>query len=81
MNHAPDQYGPPLPPLRQCNSNKGGGQVKAEATKRSSVTATRMTSNVNDDGNGGKKNGNGNKGWQASNSKGNNDGNDCGRQQ
>ncbi len=52
----------PSSPERQCNSNKGDRQVKAEATKMAIVTATRVVSNDDGNGDGGKSNGNGNKG-------------------
>jgi hypothetical protein len=42
--------------------NKGGGRVKAEATKRAIPTATRVASNDNGTGNSGKSDGDGNKG-------------------
>jgi hypothetical protein len=51
------------PPLEQWrNSNKGGRQVKAEATKRAIATATRVASNDNGNGDGGKSNGNSDEG-------------------
>jgi hypothetical protein len=40
----------------------GGGQVKAEATKRAIAMATRVASNDNGNGDGGKSNGDSNKG-------------------
>jgi hypothetical protein len=48
-----------LPSPSKCrhNSNKGGGQVKAEAMKRAIATAMRVASNNNGDGNGGKSDG------------------------
>ncbi len=42
--------------------NDGGGRVKAEATKRAITMATKVASNDNGAGNGGKSNGNGDKG-------------------
>jgi hypothetical protein len=42
--------------------NEGGGQVKAEAMKRAITMATRVASNDNGAGDGGKSNGNGDKG-------------------
>jgi hypothetical protein len=50
------------PPPRRCNGDEGGWRVKAEATKRAIVTATRVVSNDNGDGNDDKSNGNGDKG-------------------
>jgi hypothetical protein len=47
---------------RRRNGNEGGGQLKAEATKRAITTATRMASNDNGDGVSGKSNGDGKKG-------------------
>jgi hypothetical protein len=44
------------------DGDKGGGQVKAEATKRAITTATRVVSNDHGDGTGGKSDGNGDKG-------------------
>jgi hypothetical protein len=41
------------------DGNKGGRQVKAEAMKRAITMVTRVASNDNGDGNGGKSNGNG----------------------
>jgi hypothetical protein len=38
----------------QCYGDKGGGQVKAEATKRAITTATRVASNDDGDSDGGK---------------------------
>ncbi len=52
----------PPPHPRQCDGNKGGGRVKAEATKRAVMTVTRGVSNDNGDGNGGKSDGDGNEG-------------------
>ncbi len=52
----------PLPPEWGCNCNKGGRQVKAEATKRVIAMAMRVASNDNGDGDGGKSNGSNNKG-------------------
>ncbi len=65
----------PSPSEWRCNGNKGGGQVKAKATKRVMAMATRVASNNKD-------NGNGNKVWRASNSNKNDGGsNNCrGRQ-
>jgi hypothetical protein len=42
----------PSPSERQCNGNKGGGQVKARAAKRATAMATRMVSNNKGNGNG-----------------------------
>ncbi len=53
---------PPSPPRQWHDSNKGGGQVKAEAIKRAIVMATRVASDDNGNEDGGKSNGNGNKG-------------------
>jgi hypothetical protein len=55
-------YGPPLPHPRRRNGNKGGGRVKAEATKWAITTATRVASNDNGTGDGGKSDGNGDEG-------------------
>ena len=90
MNRAPDWYGPPLSPKQRCNSNKGGRQVKAEATKREIVMATRLASNDNGNGDGGKSNGDGNKDGRPATIKaiaaattvaGNNEGNGGGNEQ
>jgi hypothetical protein len=59
---APDWYGPPLPHPRRHDGDKGGGQLKAEVTKRVIMMATRVASDDDGDGNGGKSDGNGNKG-------------------
>ncbi len=48
--------------MRRCDGNKGGRQVKAEATKRVIMMATRMASNDDGNGDGGKSNGDGNEG-------------------
>jgi hypothetical protein len=46
--------------------NEGGGRVQAEATKRAITTATRVASNDDGTGDGGKSDGNGDEGaWQA----------------
>jgi hypothetical protein len=46
--------------------DKGGGQVKAEATKRAITMATRVASNEDGTGNGGKSDGYGNEGaWRV----------------
>jgi hypothetical protein len=42
--------------------NKGSGQVKAEATKRAITTATRVASDDNGAGDGGKSDGDGDEG-------------------
>jgi hypothetical protein len=42
--------------------DEGGGRVKAEATKRAITTATRVASNDDGAGDGGKRDGDGNKG-------------------
>ncbi len=47
---------------RRRKGNKGGGRVKAEATKRAITMATRVASNDDGNGNGGKSNGDGNEG-------------------
>jgi hypothetical protein len=52
----------PSPPKRWHDSNKGGGQVKAEVTKGVFAMVTRVASNDNGNGNGGKSYGDGNKG-------------------
>jgi hypothetical protein len=44
------------------NGDKGGGRVKAEATKRAITTATRVASDDDGNGNGGNRDGNGDKG-------------------
>jgi hypothetical protein len=62
LDPALDWYGPPLPHPRQSDGDKGGGQVKAEAMKRAIMTATRVVSNDDGDGNSGKSNGDGDKG-------------------
>ncbi len=54
--------GPPLPHPRWCSGNEGGRQVKAEATKRAITTATRVASNDDGNGDGGKSDGNGDEG-------------------
>jgi hypothetical protein len=46
----------------RCDGNEGGGQVKAEATKRAIMTATRVASNDDGNGDSGKSNGDGNEG-------------------
>jgi hypothetical protein len=48
--------------VRRRNGDEGGGQLKAEATKRVITTATRVASNDDGDGDGGKSDGNGDKG-------------------
>jgi hypothetical protein len=53
---------PSPPPPRRHDGDKGGRQVKAEATKRAIATASRVARNEDGNGNGGKSNGNGNKG-------------------
>jgi hypothetical protein len=53
---------PPLPHPRWRNGNKGGGQVKAEATKRVIAMAPRVASNDDGDSNGGKSDGDGDEG-------------------
>jgi hypothetical protein len=50
------------PPLRWNNGNKGGRGVKAEAMMRAIAIATRVASYDNSNGNGGKSDGNGDKG-------------------
>ncbi len=62
MDCTPDWYGPSLPHLMRHNGNKGGGQVKAEATKRAITTATRVVSNDDGNGDGVKSNGDGDEG-------------------
>jgi hypothetical protein len=52
----------PSPPEWWHDSNEGGEQVKAEATKRAIAMATRVTSNDNGNSNSGKSNGDGTKG-------------------
>jgi hypothetical protein len=47
---------------RRRNGNKGGGQLKAEATKRGITTAMRVASDEDGDGDGGKSDGDGNEG-------------------
>ncbi len=44
------------------NGNEGGGQVKAEAMKRAITTAMRVASDDDGAGDGGKSDGNGDKG-------------------
>ncbi len=44
------------------DSNEGGGQVTAMAMKRAMATATRVVGDEEGNGNGGKSNGDGNKG-------------------
>jgi hypothetical protein len=62
-NSSPD-VGMVLPSLTQdgCNGDKGGGQVKAEATKSAITKTTRVASNEDGTGNSGKSNGNGEEG-------------------
>jgi hypothetical protein len=45
-----------------CDGDEGGGQVKAEVTKRAITTATRVVSDDDGNGNGGKSDGDGNEG-------------------
>jgi hypothetical protein len=62
LDCTPDRYGPLHPAPRWRDGNKGGRQVTAEATKRVTAMATRVTSNDNCDGNSGKSDGDGNEG-------------------
>ncbi len=55
LDCAPDQDGPPLPspiPKWRRDSNKGGKEVKAKATKRLMAMATRVASDNKGNGNG-----------------------------
>jgi hypothetical protein len=82
----------PSPSGWQRDSNKDGGQVKAETTMREIATPTRVASNDNDNGNGngGKSNGDSNKGGGQATTRamvaattvaGNNEGNGNGNEQ
>jgi hypothetical protein len=69
----PDRYGPPLPHPRRCDGNEGGRQVKAETINRAIVMTTRVASNDDGNGDGGKR-------W-VNNNEGDGSGNNCVRQQ
>jgi hypothetical protein len=66
LDCAPDWDSPPLPPPPEWwhDGNKSGRQVKAKVTKRARamVMATRVVSCNDGNGNGGKSDGNDNKG-------------------
>ncbi len=62
MDRTPDWHGPPLPPPRWHVGDEGGRQVKAKAKKRAIVMTTRVVRNDDGNGDGGKSDGNGNKG-------------------
>ncbi len=54
-----DRYGPPLPHPRRHDGDEGSEQVKAEATKRAITMVTRVASDDDGAGDGGKSDGNG----------------------